>query len=80
MSDIPAFRYDLLWGERSIHSVANLTRDDGNEFMELSARVPIRTRATPFPLFEANGALDRLRRGEVEGALVLVPHTDKADE
>jgi propanol-preferring alcohol dehydrogenase len=73
MSDIPAFPYAALWGERVVRSVANLTRQDGVEFMALAARVPIRTAVTTLPLEEANAALDRLRRGEVTGALVLVP-------
>ena len=73
MSDIPSFPYADLWGERAIVSVANLTRRDGVEFLALAAEVPIRTRTTTFPLAEANVALDRLRRGRVEGAAVLVP-------
>ena len=73
MSDIPAFPYADLWEERSILSVANLTRQDGVEFLALAAQVPVRTRVTALPLAEAHTALDRLRAGEVEGALVLVP-------
>ncbi|WP_299322186.1 zinc-dependent alcohol dehydrogenase family protein [Parasphingopyxis sp.] len=73
MSDIPAFPYADLWEERSILSVANLTRQDGIEFMEIAAKVPVRTHATALPLSEANAALERLRAGEVEGALVLCP-------
>ncbi|SFG01281.1 alcohol dehydrogenase, propanol-preferring [Novosphingobium sp. CF614] len=73
MSDIPAFPYADLWEERSIVSVANLTRSDGTEFLDLAARVPVRTHVTSMPLAQANDALDRLRAGEVEGALVLVP-------
>jgi propanol-preferring alcohol dehydrogenase len=73
MSDIPSFPYEILWGERSILSVANLTRADGREFMQIAAQAPIRTHTTSFPLNEANQALDRLRRGELEGAAVLVP-------
>ena len=73
MSDIPEFPYADLWEERSILSVANLTRDDGTEFLDLAARIPIRTRIEPMPLVEANVALDRLRKGDVEGAIVLVP-------
>jgi propanol-preferring alcohol dehydrogenase len=73
MSDIPGFPYVDLWEERSILSVANLTRQDGTEFLELAAQTPILTAVTPMPLAEANKALDRLRNGEVEGALVLVP-------
>lgn len=73
MSDIPSFPYADLWQERAIMSVANLTREDGREFMELAAQVPIRTSTTTFPLTEANVALDRLRKGEIQGAAVLVP-------
>jgi len=73
MSDIPAFPYAQLWGERSIQSVANLTRADGRAFMELAARTPIRTATTAFPLNDANQALERLREGKIEGAAVLVP-------
>lgn len=73
MSDIPAFPYADLWEERSILSVANLTRTDGIEFLALAAQVPIRTHVTTMPLADANRALDRLRAGEVEGALVLIP-------
>jgi len=73
MSDIPAFPYALLWGERSLCSVANLTRRDGLEFMELAAHAPLNTSIEVLPLASANEALARLRRGEVRGALVLVP-------
>jgi propanol-preferring alcohol dehydrogenase len=73
MSDIPSFSYELLWGERVLRSVANLTRRDGEEFLELAPRVPVRTRVEAFPLEQANEALDKLRRGDVRGALVLVP-------
>jgi propanol-preferring alcohol dehydrogenase len=73
MSDIPAFPYDDLWGERSILSVANLTRADGHEFMEIAAQVPVKTHTTIFPLTQANEALDALRSGRLEGAAVLVP-------
>jgi alcohol dehydrogenase, propanol-preferring len=73
MSDIPSFPYALLWEERSISSVANLTRADGREFMEIAVKAPIRTRTTVFPLAQANDALDHLRSGEIEGAAVLVP-------
>jgi propanol-preferring alcohol dehydrogenase len=72
MSDIPSFPYELLWGERVVRSVANLTRRDGEEFLELAPRVPIRTEVERFSLESANEALDRLRRGEVRGAAVLV--------
>lgn len=73
MSEIPAFPYADLWEERAILSVANLTRQDGAEFLSLAAQVPIRTHVTPMPLESANEALARLRKGEVEGAVVLVP-------
>jgi propanol-preferring alcohol dehydrogenase len=73
MSDIPDFPYEDLWGERSIMSVANLTRADGREFMEIAARIAVRTRTTSFPLREANEALAALRAGSIEGAAVLVP-------
>ncbi len=73
MSDIPAFPYALLWGERSVHSVANLTRRDGEEFLALAPQVPVRTDTQPVPLERANEALDDLRAGRVQGAAVLVP-------
>ena len=73
MSDIPSFPYELLWGERVVRSVANLTRADGDEFLELAARVPVRTEVEAVPLARANDALARLRSGDVRGALVLVP-------
>jgi alcohol dehydrogenase, propanol-preferring len=72
MSDIPAFPYEILWGERRIVSVANLTRRDGEEFLALAPRVPIRTSVKTFPLDAANEALARLRRGRISGAAVLV--------
>src|SRR5262249_50563359 len=68
MSDIPTFPYELLWGERVLRSVANLTRRDGAEFLEQAPKVPIRTTVEAFPLEKANDALDRLRAGEVRGA------------
>src|SRR6185312_1228240 len=71
MSDIPSFPYDILWGERVIRSVANLTRRDGDEFLELAPRVPVRTDVEPMPLDQANEALERLRAGDVRGAVVL---------
>jgi alcohol dehydrogenase, propanol-preferring len=71
MSDIPAFPYEILWGERNMRSVANLTRQDGEEFLELAPQVPIRTEVQPYPLQEANTALDDLRAGRLEGAAVL---------
>ena len=74
MSDIPSFSYDLLWGERVVRSVANLTCRDGHEFLDLAPQVPIRTTTECFPLSEANTALDRLRQGRLQGAAVLLPH------
>jgi len=71
MSDIPRFPYELLWEERSVRSVANLTRRDGEELLALAPQVPIRTEVEVFELEGANEALDRLRRGEVRGAAVL---------
>ena len=73
MSNIPSFRYELLWQERTLCSVANLTRHDGEEFFALAPRVPIRTTVQTFPLSEANEALTRLRTGKLRGAAVLVP-------
>jgi propanol-preferring alcohol dehydrogenase len=73
MSDIPSFPYDLLWGERVVRSVANLTRSDGEELLGLAAEVPVETHVEQLPLADANEALARLRAGEVRGALVLVP-------
>jgi propanol-preferring alcohol dehydrogenase len=73
MSTIPAFPYELLWGERAVVSVANLTRADGVAFLALAARIPVRTTVEELPLGEADTALQRLRAGEVEGALVLTP-------
>ncbi len=71
MSDIPSFPYELLWGERVVRSVANLTRRDGEEFLHLAPQVPVRTTVTAFALEEANEALNHLRRGELHGAAVL---------
>jgi alcohol dehydrogenase, propanol-preferring len=73
MTDIPSFPYSLLWGERVVRSVANLTRADGEEFLALAPRVPVRTEVEAHPLEQAGLALERLRRGEVRGAAVLVP-------
>ena len=73
MSPIPSFLYDLLWGERSVVSVANLTRQDALEFLPLSEALDIRTSVETFPLAEANVAIDKLRRGRVRGAAVLTP-------
>lgn len=71
MSDIPSFPYGILWEERVIRSVANLTRRDGEELLAIAPRVPVRTEIQVFPLEQANEALDLLRRGRVQGALVL---------
>lgn len=73
MSDIPAFPYGIMWEERVVRSVANLTRRDAEEFLALAPRVPVRTHTTPFQLADANAALKRLRDGELTGAAVLVP-------
>ena len=73
MSDIPSFPYDILWGERIVRSVANLTRADGEEFMQLAGAAPIETSVTTFALEEANAALAALREGRLVGAAVLVP-------
>jgi propanol-preferring alcohol dehydrogenase len=72
MSEIPAFPYEILWGERSLRSVANLTRRDGEQFLELVRQTLIRAEAAAFPLADANAALDALRAGRVRGAAVLV--------
>ena len=73
MSDIPRFPYRLLWGERVVRSVANLTRRDGEEFLHLAPQVPVRTTTMAMPLADANEALARIREGRIEGAAVLVP-------
>ena len=73
MSEVPAFPYALLWGERVVRSVANLTRQDGREFLELAARIPVRTQVEVFPLADANLALAQLRGGQISGAAVLIP-------
>ena len=73
MSDIPAFPYAILWQERCLRSVANLTRRDGEEFFALVSKVPVHTETERFPLSEANQALDSLRTGKLRGAAVLVP-------
>jgi len=73
MSEIPAFSYDLLWGERQLCSVANLTRRDGLEFLPLAAEIPVSTTVHRYPLEQANEALEDLRRGRFNGAAVLVP-------
>lgn len=71
MSDIPSFPYEILWGERVVRSVANLTRQDGEDFLALAPRVPVHTDVDPMPLDKANEAVQRLRAGEVHGAAVL---------
>jgi propanol-preferring alcohol dehydrogenase len=71
MSDLPSFPYDILWGERVVRSVANLTRQDGEEFLALAPQVPVQTEVQPFPLQEANQALILLRQGLLQGAAVL---------
>jgi len=73
MSDIPSFPYALLWGERVVRSVANLTRQDGEEFLALAPKVPVRTEVTRYRLEQANEALSALREGRIAGAAVLVP-------
>jgi len=72
MSNIPSFAYEILWEERVLRSVANLTRRDGEEFLALAPQVPIRTEVHPFPLLQANEALDALRSGKINGAAVIV--------
>jgi len=73
MSEIAAFPYELLWNERTICSVANLTRRDGEEFLAIAPKVPVRTTIQTFPLTAANEAVNRLRQGKLPGAAVLVP-------
>lgn len=73
MSDIPSFPYDILWGERVVKSVANLTRKDAIEFLELAPKIPVRTEIQEYSLNEANRALDDLRDGRLQGAAVLLP-------
>jgi propanol-preferring alcohol dehydrogenase len=73
MSPIPSFPYEILWGERVVRSVANLTRRDGQEFLSLAGTIPLRIAAESLPLERANEGLDRLRRGRVRGAAVLIP-------
>ena len=73
MTDIPSFPYDDLWGERSIRSVANLTRRDGEEFLALAPEVPVKTTVTTYPLDQAEQALADLRAGRFEGSAVIVP-------
>src|SRR6202008_625392 len=71
MSDIPSFPYEILWEERTLRSVANLTRHDGEEFLPLASSVPVRTQVKEYALEQANSALDDLRHGRVRGAAVL---------
>jgi propanol-preferring alcohol dehydrogenase len=73
MSDIPSFPYRLLWEERQVMSVANLTRRDGLEFLQMAAREPLQVHTSVYPLEQANQALHDLRSGRVQGAAVLVP-------
>jgi alcohol dehydrogenase, propanol-preferring len=73
MSDIPSFPYEILWGERAVRSVANLTRRDAREMLELAPRVPVRTHVTTYPLRETQRALDDLRAGRFTGAAVIIP-------
>jgi propanol-preferring alcohol dehydrogenase len=73
MSDIPSFPYELLWGERVVRSIANLTRRDGIEFLEVAARVPVRTEVTLYALADTGRALEDLRRGAFNGAAVVKP-------
>ena len=75
MSDIPSFPYALLWGERVVRSVANLTRRDGEEFLALAPRIPVITNVRTYPLENANEALDDLRHGRFEGAAVIEVET-----
>ncbi len=76
MSDIPTFPYDLLWGERVVRSVANLTRRDGEELLSLAPKVPVRTEVEAFALEDANAALERLREGQIRGTAVLDCHSN----
>jgi propanol-preferring alcohol dehydrogenase len=73
MSDIPSFPYEILWEERVLRSVANLTRADAHEFLALAPTIPVKTSVSPMPLSAANQALERLRKGELTGAAVLIP-------
>jgi propanol-preferring alcohol dehydrogenase len=73
MSDIPSFPYSILWGERVVRSVANLTRQDAAEFLALAPQVPVKTTVQLFPLVQANDALSALRDGKLTGAGVLIP-------
>jgi propanol-preferring alcohol dehydrogenase len=78
MSDIPSFPYELLWGERMVRSVANLTREDGEEFLPLAARVPVRAEVEAFPLESANKAIERVRTGAIRGSAVLAVEGGKS--
>ncbi len=78
MSDIPSFPYSILWGERVVRSVANLTRRDGHEFLELAPKVPVRSEVHPYPLEKVNEALDDLRAGRFTGAAVIVVDQESA--
>jgi propanol-preferring alcohol dehydrogenase len=80
MTDIPSFPYHILWEERTIRSVANLTRKDGEEFLELATRVPVRTSVTLYELNRAEDALADLRAGRFEGSAVVLPHSDASTE
>jgi len=73
MSDVPSFPYALLWGERVVRSVANLTRRDGEEFLAVAARAGVKSQVRAYPLEAANEALGDLREGRLEGAAVVVP-------
>jgi propanol-preferring alcohol dehydrogenase len=75
MSDIPSFPYDILWREKRLVSVANLTRRDAEEFLALAPKVPIRVTTESLPLSQANTALTRLREGKLTGAAVLIPES-----
>nr|NGX26761.1 putative alcohol dehydrogenase AdhA [Chlamydiota bacterium] len=72
MSDIPSFPYEILWGERVLRSVANLTRKDGEEFLALAPKVPIQTEITTYPLEKANDALRDLKEGNISGSAVII--------
>jgi propanol-preferring alcohol dehydrogenase len=76
MSPIPGFPYDIVWGERTLRSVANSTRRDGEEFFELAPKVAVRTRPLPYRLEQANQALNDLRAGRLQGAAVLTVSTN----
>jgi propanol-preferring alcohol dehydrogenase len=80
MSPIPSFPYEILWGERMVRSVANLTRKDGEDFLSMAGRVPLRIATEPLPLERANEGLDRLRGGLVRGAVVLVPPQERSSD